>query len=159
MVKIRRLQTIFLLPVLALTLLTSACGGIGAGVSVSYTPPFPFPPITISINTDGSISFQAATDKLVTDIGTFTVAANVFASLKPEDNTLLLVIRHKQGGNVVDNAYKIQTGQDEVRVTTNGTTTVDVTLHKVFIDASKGSIQNIEVKDANYQATAVVAQA
>ncbi len=149
MLKIKPTQAILTLLLMTLILFLSACGASG---SLSYTPPIPFPPITISIDTNGNISLHA-TAALVTEVGTFAVEANVYDNLQPENNVLLLVIRHNQNGKVVDDEYRIQTGQDEVRVTTNGTTTVDVTQHKVFIDSSNGSIQSIEVKDANSQST------
>ncbi len=124
----------------------SSCGQVAPSGGVSYTPPFA--PITFTIDTSGTISIQGNLS-IETPVGRFALEANVADTLKPEDNTLLLIIRHKQNGSVVDDAYKIQTQQDEVTVVTNGTTTIDVTKHKVFIDASKGDIKSIEVKDGN----------
>ena len=107
---------------------------------------------SFSIDTNGVISIQGDLS-VETFVGTFSLDANVSASLKSEDNTLILLIRHQENGSVVDTEYKIQTGQDDVKVVTNGRTIVDVTQHKVFIDASNGSIQSIEVKDANSEST------
>jgi len=143
----RRRANLFMFPIMmGIIFFLSSCGQAAPSVGVSYTPPFA--PITFTIDTSGTISVQGNLS-IETPVGTFALEANVADTLQPEDNTLLLIIRHKQNGRVVDDAYKIQTRQDEVTVVTNGTTTIDVTQHKVFIDALKGDIKSIEVKDAN----------
>lgn len=130
-------------------LFLSGCGGATPTVSGALTYKPPFAPVTFAIDTNGTISVQG-NFSIATPIGTFGLEANIADSLQPQDNTILLIIRHKQGGKVVDDVYKIQTGQDEVRVVTNGTTVIDVTSHKVFIDASSGSIQSISVRDTRW---------
>lgn len=124
----------------------SSCGQVSPTLGVSYTPPFA--PITFTIDTSGTISVQGNLS-IETPVGRFALDANVAGTLQPEDNTLFVIIRHNQNGTVVDDVYKIQVQQDEVTVVTNGTTTVDVTQHKVFIDASKGDIKSLEIKDRN----------
>lgn len=134
-----------------LILFASACGSSPVTtIGATYQPPFA--PVIFSIDSSGTISVQGNLS-IETPIGRFGIEASIADNLQPENNTLLLIIRHQQNGKVVDDAYKIQTGQDEVRVVTNGTTIIDVKQHKVFIDASKGNIQSIEVQDANSQST------
>jgi WD40 repeat protein len=133
--------------VVAFAFFIASCGDSNpqTTVGVSWKPPFA--PVILAINSKGEISIQG-NYSIVTPIGTFSLSAEVSDSLQAEANALLVIIRHKQNGHVVDSVYKIETGQDEVTVVTNGTTTIDVTQHKVFIDASKGTVQSIEVKDA-----------
>ncbi len=142
------------LPLLIATLfLTSACGSAIAGVG--FRPPFS--PVTFFINTDGTISIQGDLS-IETPVGEVVIEASASSALQPEDNTLLskkdndsllVIIRHKQKGSVVDDGYKIQTGQDEIKIVTDGKVTTDITQHEFFIDASKGTVQSITVKDAN----------
>ena len=147
MVKASIMQTIVPFLLLAAILFSlSACGGTSASASVSYS--LPFAPVIFSIDTNGNISVHAS-PSLVTEVGTFALDVGVAANLQTEDNALLLIVRHKQNGSVVDTVYKIETSQDEVLVVTNGTTSIDVTKSKVFVDASTGNIQSITVKDAN----------
>ncbi len=121
-----------------------------ASASVSYQPPFL--PVAFEIDTNGKISIKGDLS-IVTPIGTFSIAADASTSLQAPKDVLVLIIRHVKNSSVVDDVYDIQTASDEVKVVTNGRTTVDVTLHKVFIDATNGSIQSIEVTDANSAST------
>jgi 3-keto-disaccharide hydrolase len=149
-VKVKPLQIVILFSIMMI-LFVSACGSpTVTTVGVAYT--LPFAPVTFILDSSGTISVQGNIG-IETPIGTFGVEVTIADKLQPEDNVLLLIIRHKHNGKVVDDVYKIQTGQDEVRVVTNGTTIIDVTQHKVFIDASEGAIQSIEVQDANSQST------
>jgi WD40 repeat protein len=159
MLQISPKRAIFTFPLIIVLFLTSACGETTSSTSSTLGVGFKplFSPIAFFINTDGSITIQGDLS-FETPIGEVVIEASASSTLQSQDNTLLakeddtsliVVIRHKQNDQIVDDGYKIQTGQDEVRVTTNGITTIDVTAHQVFIDASKGSIQSIEVKDAN----------
>lgn len=152
MLKIRPQRATFLLVIVPILLFASSCGSTTDTVGVSYTPPFV--PVTFTINSNGTISVQGNLS-IESPVGTFALEANVANTLQPEDNTLFVIVRHKQDGRVVDDVYKIQTGQEEVTVVTNGTTTVDVTEHKVFIDVSKGTIKSIEIKSASPAPTPV----
>jgi WD40 repeat protein len=146
----RAQRATFLLVLVPILLFSSSCGETTATVGVSYTPPFA--PVTFTVDSNGTIMVQGNLS-IETPVGQFALEANVADTLQAQDNTLFVIIRHNLHGRIVDDVYKIQTGQDEVRVTTNGTTTVDITQHKVFIDASKGSIKSIEVKGVNQQST------
>src|SRR5579859_1938717 len=138
----RAKRAILTCPILVfLVLFISSCATGPVIPVISYKPPFI--PVTFSIDIHGNISFQADAS-LVTSIGTFSVG--VTTSTQPEDGTLLLTIRHKQNGTLVDSMYKIQTDQDEVTVVVNGTTTIQVTKNSILIDASKSDIKTITVK-------------
>src|SRR5437588_3683617 len=146
MVKVTQVRTIFLLIiVMGIASFTSSCGATGSA-GVSYTPPFV--PVTFSIDSSGNISVHVAAS-IVTELGTFSVSGGASASLKADDGTLLVTIRHIQNGSLVDTVYKIQTGQVTVTVVVNGKTTIQITNRSVLIDASQGNIQSIEVKNAN----------
>lgn len=142
------LRAITTFPLIIILSFLSSCG---AKAKVTYQPPFT--PISFSIDTTGTISIQGD-GSVETPVGIFSISTNVFTQLQPEDNVLILVIRHKENDSIVDTEYEIQTGQDDVKVVTNGSTTVEVTLQKVFIDASNGDIQTIEVKGDNPSSTA-----
>lgn len=146
MLKIRKLQVIVPFSLIVMLSFLSACGSPHISGAASYQPPFL--PLSFSIDTTGAISIQGNLS-LVTPLGTFSISASVSNQLASEADKLILVIRHKDNKVIVDTAYKIQTGQDEVSVVTNGRTTIDVTQHKVFIDASHGSIQTIQIKSNN----------
>ncbi len=142
------LRAITTFPLIIMLSFLSSCG---AKAKVTYQPPFI--PINFSIDTTGTISIQGY-GSVETPVGTFSISTNVFTQVQPEENILILVIRHKEYGSIVDTEYEIQTGQEDVKVVTNGTTTVEVTQQKIFIDASNGDIQTIEVKGDNPSSTA-----
>lgn len=148
-----RASFLFLLPCLLLFL--SSCGETTPTYQVTYQP---FIPVTFSIDTNGKISIQGNL-AIETPVGIFTLSAGVSGRPQPDNNTLLLIIRHKQDISLIDSYYRIQTGQEEVIIITNGTTRIDVTQHKVFIDASNGDINSITVKDANSGTASLVAEA
>jgi hypothetical protein len=154
MVNIRRRQAIIACSQALLLPFFVSCASDSStsatNVSLSYTPPFL--PISFSISSDGNISVKGNLS-IVTPLGTFDIGVDVSSSLKPDDHTLDVVIRHLDKGSPVDTAYAIQTGQSEVVVVTNGTTLIDITQHKVFIDASAGSIQTIDIKDSSVATT------
>lgn len=144
MVRAQRRQTISLLPLLVILLFFSGCAGVDPTTTIGYKPPFL--PVELDIDSNGQISI-AGSASIVTAVGTFSLTEDIAAKQQTTDTALLVIIRHKQNGSVVDSVYSIQTQQDEVAIVTNGKTTIDVTQHKVFIDASKGNIQSITVKD------------
>jgi hypothetical protein len=144
---------------LFLLLFLASCGETTAKVTLTYHPLFA--PVTFSIDTNGNISVQGDL-AIETPAGTFTLSAGVSDSPdrpQPDNSTLLLIIRHKQGASLADSYYRMQTEQDEVVIVTNGTTTIDVTSHKAFIDASKGDVKSITVKDANSATDSSVTEA
>lgn len=146
MLKIRGLRVIANFSLIGMLFILSGCGSTSASWVLSFQPAFL--PLHFSVDANGTISIQGDV-AIETPIGTFAISANASDQLKPADNELLLIIRHNENNSIVDTAYNIQTGQSEVTVVTNGTTTIDVTQHKVFIDASMGTIQTIEIKSGN----------
>src|SRR6185437_2452980 len=88
----------------------TGCGGEpDNAVTISYT--LPIAPITFSFDTDGHISVSVSAE-IVTELGELQVSAGSaitpFATSAP-DNVLILTIRHKEDGNLVDTGYQIDT--------------------------------------------------
>jgi WD40 repeat protein len=128
---------------LLLVLLITACSRVSGNVEVGYeAPPVQFS-ATFSIHPDGSVSVGGSVG-LVTEIGIFSVGANIEANTQPAPDETLLFIRHRVKRGVVDTAYRIGTGED-VTVVIDGLTTINVANHKVTIDASKGKIKEITI--------------
>jgi WD domain, G-beta repeat/WD40-like Beta Propeller Repeat len=131
-----------------LTVLLTSCSGTSIGAGVGYQPdglPVKFS-AEFTIHPDGSISV-AATAGIVTEIGVFSVDVNFEANAHPTESETLLIIRHKAGRGLVDSVYRIGTGRAVV-VTVDGHTVITVTNHKVLIDASKGRVRSIVIKNA-----------
>lgn len=64
-------------------------------------------------------------------------------SLKPQVNATLLVLRHKKDGRLIDEVFRVNS--DEVVVVVNGRTTLTVTNGRVFVDASKATVESIKI--------------
>src|SRR5579859_4462471 len=128
---------------LLLVLLITACSHVSGNVEVGYEAgPVQFS-ATFSIHPDGSVSVGGSVG-LVTEIGVFSVGANIEANTQPAPDETLLFIRHRVKHGVVDTAYRIGTGED-VTVVIDGLTTINVANHKVTIDASKAQIKEITI--------------
>ena len=123
--------------------------GCNQTVGFAYTPPFI--PITFHINTSGNISLSVS-GSIITEVGTFALDAETSSSVQPQTGSLVVIIRHRQGGSIVDTVYRIQTDQEKVIVVTNGRTIIQITDNSVTIDASDGSVQSITITDAQTQA-------
>ena len=155
MAEIRSLRPVLLFPMIALVLFVSGCGQQATtGINVDYQPPFA--PVIFTIGSRG-ISVQTK-GSIVTEWGTFSLGADINDNLQPKDNALYIIIRTKHNGVLKDVVYKIETNQQTVTITTNGTTTIELSTNRVFIDASKGNIKSIEVKGANSATTTPNAQ-
>lgn len=149
MVKVASMRAnIALLVVVGIALFVTSCGGTSQlqnDVTLSYT--LPLIPITFSIDTNGHISVSASVN-IVTELGEISVSTGAQASpFSVPNNSLLVVIRHQENGNLVDSGYQIDTGGqgsidvqgniNEVNVGWNGNS------NSVFIDASNGNITSI----------------
>lgn len=150
---VKQMPTFFFRRVLAFLLLSltffiTGCGPVAGGVT--YKPPFGM--VSLRIGTDG-ISVQASSPDLETLLGTFAVDLSTSLSAakdqQPRDDGLLLTIRYSKQRALVDEVYQIHTGGSKVVVSANGHIPFSVENQRVFIDASKGSIQAIEVSDAS----------
>ena len=129
-----------------LVLLITACSHVSGNVEVGYgAGPVQFS-ATFSIHPDGSVSVGGSVG-LVTEIGVFSIGANIETNSQPAPDETLLFIRHRVKHGVVDTAYRIGTRED-VTVVIDGLTTINVANHKVMIDASKGKIKKITVHNA-----------
>jgi hypothetical protein len=133
----------------ALSMLTVSCGHASVGAGVGYQPPvLPIRfAVSFSIGPDGSISV-AGDAGLVTDIGTFSVAVDFSDHANPVPNELILVIRHSENGKLVDTAFDIAAGE-AVTLEMNGRTRLEVFNQKVFVDASKGRITSLIIKNSS----------
>src|SRR5438094_3802541 len=116
MVKVTHLRVVVMfLVVMGIALSLAGCGSSDGGtpsvqnaITISYT--FPILPITFSFDTNGHISISGAAT-LVTELGEVAVrVGSVMQAFSVPDNTILLIIRHKQDGNLVDTRYQINTG-------------------------------------------------
>jgi WD40 repeat protein len=119
----------------------SVAAGAGyqpAGIPVRFS-------VSFTINPNGGISIGGSVG-IVTEIGIFDVGASVETGQPAPDETLL-IIRHKTTSGIVDTVYRIGTGRS-VTAVINGRTVVQVTNHKVLIDASKGNIKRIVIRSA-----------
>jgi WD40 repeat protein len=121
---------------------TSVSGGVGyqpVGIPVRFS-------VDLTVHPDGSIAIGGSVG-VVTEVGIFSVGANVETNVQPKPDETLLIIRHHVDKGIVDTVYRIATGED-VAVTLDGRTVIDVTNHKVLIDVSKGRLESIVVKNA-----------
>lgn len=152
-ISIARRMVVTSLLMLALALALAGCGDPGADVTVSYT--LPFAPVTFSLNSSGHISVSL-TGKFVSEIGEFDVTAeggaSPFASSPEQEpkNVLIVIIRHKQDGILVDSAYRVNV-EGKGRVSFDGhfsevTVTWDGTSTTIFVDASRGDITKIVIQ-------------
>ena len=128
-------------------------------ITLSYT--LPIVPVTFSINTEGHISVALGA-KITTPIGTFDVnATSDFTVRKVADSSLLLVIRHYKGAQLVDDLYRINVGQSagkadiagnikEVRIGWNGK------VNYIFVDASGGDVTTIVIQGVAVTPTTTV---
>ncbi len=131
---------LLLLFLMGIEFFASSCGTL----VLNYTPSFE--PITFIIQTNGNILVQGNTS-IVTEVGTFPAERNISDTLQPENNALLLIIRHLENGAVVDTVYKISK-QQQLSIVVDGGTAIQITSNPFSIDASKGNIKSIEVKGA-----------
>ncbi len=129
----------------SLLFLAAACSNVSGNVGVGYElGPVEFS-ATFSIHADGSISVGGSVG-LVTEIGVFSLSADIEANSQPAPDETLLFIRHRVARGVVDTEYDIGTGED-VTVVLNGLTTVNVSDHEVTIDASKGNVKEVTIRN------------
>jgi hypothetical protein len=112
---------------------------------LSFQPPLL--PVIFAIDTQGHISIEGNTS-IVTEVGTFSIDADIPSSLQPENQYLLLIIKHRLNNTLVDTIYKIETGRDEVFIVTRGITATDITRNQIILDASGGDIQRIQVNSS-----------
>lgn len=147
--------------IICIILFTASCGDPQNVVTISYT--FPIVPFTISVNSAGNISFSISAN-LVTELGELAVSVGTaITPFTPKyvGPSLLITIRHKQNGNLVDTGYQIKTGGvgnaniqgniNDVKIGWNGNS------NSIFIDASLGDITSIAIGGANSHATSQTA--
>ncbi len=132
----------------AFSLLAVSCGHASVNAGLGYQPPvLPIRfAVSFSIGPDGGISV-AGDVGLVTDIGTFSAAVDFNYHANPAPDELILVVRHSQGGRLVDTAFRIAARED-VAIETNGHIRLDVFDGKVFVDVSKGRITSLVIKNS-----------
>jgi WD40 repeat protein len=139
--------TAFVLTAALIATLTAACSHTSVGVGVAYEPDLPIQfSASFNISPSGSISVTGSVG-LVTPIGIFSLHADIETNLQPNPNETLLIIRHHSGGGVVDSAYSIGTSE-EVIVTLNGRVVIDVSDHKIVINAVNSKVESIDVTNA-----------
>lgn len=133
-------------------MLSTACSHVSAGVGASYQPPIPLQfSVGFSISPSGNISLTGSVG-VVTPGGIFSLQADIETNLQPAADETLLIIRHRQGQGVVDSVYHIGTSEGVI-VTLNGHVVIDVSNHKIVINAVQSKVQSIEVTNAPVPAT------
>src|SRR5450759_1864920 len=145
---IRVIAKFLLIGAIAFSLISCGEANAQSTVTISYTPPIV--PVTFSFDTNGHISFSVS-ENIVTELGEVKVA--IGAAITPftvPDTSLLITIRHKQDGELVDSSYQINTGKvgsadlkgnfSEVKVAWTGKS------NSIFIDASNGDITSIVIQ-------------
>ncbi len=133
---------------IVIVMLAAACGHTSAGVGVAYQPdllPLQFS-VSFNIGPNGSISLAGSVG-VITPGGIFSLQADVETNLQPATDETLLIIRHHQGQGVVDSVYHIETSE-EVIVTLNGHVVIDVSNHKIVINAIGSKVESIAVTNA-----------
>ena len=157
--------------ILVLTLISLIFSMTSCDTGVVYTPPFGF--VSLRIGTDG-ISVHASSPNLETPIGTFNVDLSTLVSdannQQPADNGLLVIIRYYKGfdpppcplvrrvgitfpgdrckqATLIDDVHQINTGGSNVVVTADGQITMNIEIHRDFVDASKSNVETIEVNN------------
>jgi hypothetical protein len=114
------------------------------GCGASYKPPIL--PISFHIGSNGAIYVEAEAG-FVTPIGQFSVEKKIYSTAKDEDNSLVVVIRHKVDGIDFDNAYRVKSAEELVAII-DGHIELRFTNHRVFVDASAGNVGTIELRRA-----------
>lgn len=118
-------------------LLATACGNNRAEGVVDWG----VGPVKFSLNSSGKIDVSAQ-KRWVTPLGTFSAGGKV--GREAGDSEIILVIRHRTPGGVVDDAYRVPTSAD-VRILVNGRTELGIRGRTVTVDASNGDIKEISL--------------
>jgi hypothetical protein len=127
----------------AITIILAATGCSGGTAAVSYKPPFA--PISLTIDSHGSISVHASAS-IVTPVGTFSVGMGVAKGMSSIPGATLLIIKHWKGGSLVDDVYKIEIESEEITVVLDGRTTLTVSEGRVIADASEATVHSLVIK-------------
>jgi len=134
-------------------------------VALSFTPDLV--PVTFSIDTSGKVSVALGAN-LVTPLGVVALTVKEAGSALPSPSpqlssqaqqtamlgdSLLLIIRHKQGNTLQDDNYQIHAKQSIQRIDVKGHLgEVQIqwvgTHYEVFVDASSGDITSINLQGA-----------
>ncbi len=111
-------------------------------LQIGFQPPLL--PVIFAIDTQGHISVEGNAS-IVTEVGTFSIDVGLPTSLQGENQSLLLIIKHRQNNTIVNTVYTVETGRDEIFIVTRGLTTTDITRNQITFDASGGDIQSIQI--------------
>lgn len=140
MVRLSRLVALF-------AIFAAVATGCSSGAA-QYKPPLL--PIIFTIDLNGNIAI-AGSARVITPLGEFSIQGNVFDTIQNDaDKSLLVVIRNRRDGIVLDRAYRVSVQQELVAVL-NGNVEVRVTKGRVFVDASNGDIKSIELRPTGPQ--------
>lgn len=64
--------------------------------------------------------------------------------MKRQDNATLLILRHRKGGTVIDEVFRVES--EEITIVVDGHTILRITNGRVFVDASKGDVRSVEIR-------------
>lgn len=135
-------KRIVITAVLAIAIVSiSGCGD----QSISYKPTgFPF---KVSVNTRGEVLFGAEAS-ISTPIGTFSI--EMAQTINPEEDILTLIVRdRRKAADKVDAVYRIQMEDQNVIVTLDGRTTLEISKRLIVIDVTEGIARTIEFTKKN----------
>lgn len=136
--------SVYLLAVIMLLALLTACGGV-AKTEFSYKAPFlPFslvfrPPDHWSISGDQSFA---------TPIGEFSIGAE-YELPQHDSASIYVILRNRSTG--YDRIFEVKTGGEQFSAVVNGTTIITITHDQVLIDVTRGNIQKITFKRVKSQ--------
>jgi hypothetical protein len=119
---------------------TGCKSGTSATVSAGYQPPFL--PFAIPIDSAGNISVRGELSA-ETPVGTFFLESDISKNLAPVADTTQLIIEHRKGTRIVYSVFRIR-GQ-RIDVSLDGDVQLQVTNHRVFVNATKANVQSLVI--------------
>lgn len=101
--------------------------------------------LTLTVEPDGSIAASGSVG-IVTESGTYSAEASIENQIAPAPDETVVIIRHSVSGKVVDTIYSIKTGE-QIVITINGRTVLDVQNRKIIVNAADGRITSLVVRN------------
>jgi formylglycine-generating enzyme required for sulfatase activity len=132
--------------VIAVVLAIAVVTVSGCSQSISYKPTgFP---LKVTINNRGEVLFGAEAS-ISTPIGAFSIG--VEQTINPEEDIITLIVRdRRKAADKVDAVYRIQMEDQNVVVTLDGKTTLEISKRLIVVDVTEGTVRTIEFTKKNH---------